>query len=360
MGNQHGDLFRCITAWIRWRRGTTTLKWTKGHNGTKGNEEADKLAKEGAEKPLATDPDALRAPAKNLTAQGASLAKLEQRDFYRIIRDKNHIPERSRTERAVGRIQACTESTFGQSPTAEAIWSATRHRDLTRKTRDFLWKSTQHAYKVGEYWTHIDGYEDRGICPLCNDQEDMEHILTKCRSKARSAAWKLANAFWARRSNTELPCNIGDILGCALANFTTNDKPDDGKCRLYRIIVSETAYLIWKTRNERRIRDNDSEERSNIEGETTTRWRNALNKRLTNDRFLTDSIRFRKNALDAGLVTRTWTGCLDNEEALPQEWYKTRGGFSGYIAGESPRIRQVGPSPTQARSPTQCRATASA
>ena len=360
VGNQHGDLFRCITAWTRWRQGITTLKWTKGHNGTKGNEEADKLAKEGTAKPLASSPDALRAPAKDLTAQGANLAKLEQKDFYRIIRDKNRIPARTRTERMVGRIQACAEDMFGQPPGAEAVWSATKHRDFTRKTRDFLWKSTQHAYKVGEYWTHINGYEGRGICPLCDDQEDMEHILMKCKSKARSTAWRLANDLWAKTDDTKLPANIGDVLGCGLAAFTTDGKPNDGKSRLYRIIVSETAYLIWKIRNERRIRDDDGEERHNTEEEATTRWRKALNRRLTNDRFLTDTTRFRKRALNAELVKRTWTGCLENEEALPQEWYKTRGGFSGYVAGGSPRIRQVGPSPTQARSPTQSRAAASA
>ena len=126
---------------------------------------------------------------------------------------------------------------------------------------------------------------------------------------------------------------------------------------MYRIIISETAYLIWKIRNERRIRDSDGEERVGIERETETRWK--MNKRLTNDRFLTNSTRFGKRALNEGLIKRTWTGCLDNEEALPQGWYKTKGGFSGYVAGGSARIRTVGPSPTQARSPTQSHAVAS-
>ena len=182
----------------------------------------------------------------------------------------------------------------------------------------------------------------------------------KCKSRARSTAWRLVNELWTGRGSTSLPTDIGNIMGCGLASFTTNDKPDDRKCRLYRILISETAYLIWKIRNERRIRDSDGKERIDIERETETRWKNALNKRLTNDRFLTNSTQFRKRALNEGLIKRTWTGCLDNEEALPQDWYKTKGGFSGYVVGGSARICTVGPSPTQARSPTQSRMAASA
>jgi len=260
----------------------------------------------------------------------------------------------------VGRIQACAVSTLGLSPKAEAVWSATRHKDFTRKTRDFLWKSTQHAYKIGEYWVNIEGYEDRGVCPLCNDQEDMEHILTKCGAKARSTAWKLANDLWATRSKTPLPTNLGDIIGCGLAEFTTNGKLDDGKNRLYRIIVSETAYLIWKTRNERRIRDDDGAERENIVNETAKRWENAIKKRLTIDRYLADSVRFGKRAIDENLVRRTWRGTLDNEEGLPDDWYRVKGGFSGYLAGVSPRICQVRLNLTNARSPTRGRDAASA
>lgn len=81
-------------------------------------------------------------------------------------------------------------------------------------------------------------------CPLCDEHEDTEHILTKCKSVARTTAWKLTNELWGRRYNTPLPTNAGDIIGCGLACFKRDDKPDDGKNRLYRIIVSETAYLI--------------------------------------------------------------------------------------------------------------------
>jgi ribonuclease HI len=322
-GVQNGDIFRDITAWIRWRKGVTTLRWTKGHDGTRGNEGADKLAAEGAGKQIAVDQTPPPTP-QNLTARGAKLTKLEQKDFYKIIRDKRRIPTRTRTDRLVGRVQACTENTFDIQPTEEAIWTATKHKDFTRKTRDYLWKSTQHAYKIGEYWENIPEYEGRGICPLCNEREDMDHILTSCNARARSKAWELANDLWRRRSNTPLPTNLGDILGCGLATFKTTNGQDSGKNRIYRIIMSETAYLIWKLRNERRIRDDDGQERQGIEAETESRWINALNKRLTIDRLLTNGRRFGKRAMKEKLVKKTWGGCLDNEEGLPRDWYKRK------------------------------------
>jgi len=216
------------------------------------------------------------------------------------------------------------------------IWLATKHKDLTRKTRDFLWKSSQHAYKIGEYWNNIPGYEERGTCPLCESQEDMEHILTTCSSKARSTAWKLANDLWLKRNNTPLPTNLGDILGCGLASFTTNGKMDSGKNRLYRILVSETVFLIWKLRNERRIRDEDSQEHRNITIETTSRWTNAINKRLTTDRHLTNVTRFGKRALNEKLIKRTWKGCLKDEEFLPDNWHRNRGVLVGISKAPPP------------------------
>ena len=256
---------------------------------------------------------------------------MEQRDFYQVIRDKCRIPTRSRTDSIVGRVQTCITSTFSFQPKTETVWAATRHKDLTRKTRDFLWKSTQNTYKIGEFWENISGYEERGISPICKTREDMDHILTECNAKARSTAWNLADNLWVKRYNSHLPTNLGDILGCGLANFTSDDRPDEGKNRLYRILMSETAYLIWKIGNERRIRDEDGEERATTPNETTTRWRNAINKRLITDRYLTDERRFGEKALDQNLVRKTWSGCLTNEDSLPDDWYRNKGVLVGIL-----------------------------
>ena len=74
----------------------------------------------------------------------------------------------------------------------------------------------------------------------------MEHIITSCNAKPRALAWKLANDLWNNKHNDALLTRLGDILGCGLAKFEKNGKLDKGKNHLYRIITSETAYLIWK------------------------------------------------------------------------------------------------------------------
>ena len=137
--------------------------------------------------------------------------------------------------------------------------------------------------------------------------------------------------------------SLGDILGCGLPNSQTNGKQDRGKIGyLYRIIVSETAYLIWKTRNERRIRDGDNV----VQPAATTikRWMNTINKRLTIDRFLTDKKIFEKRALCKKLVRATWTGCLTNEEALPPYWPSSKGVLVGISLG-CPRDTSSGACP---------------
>ena len=94
----HGDIFRCIIAWMRWRNGKTTLKWVKGHNGTKGNEEANKLAGEGVKQPPPPAPYKLEYP-PSLAAEGAEITKLEQKRFLQDPRQREENPNMCKSQR---------------------------------------------------------------------------------------------------------------------------------------------------------------------------------------------------------------------------------------------------------------------
>ena len=77
----------------------------------------------------------------------------------------------------------------------------------------------QNEYKIGEYWNLIKGYENRSICPICNVQETMDHILTESDATPRKTAWKLINNLWAKKHNSPLLTRLRDIFGCGLTKL---------------------------------------------------------------------------------------------------------------------------------------------
>jgi len=176
------------------------------------------------------------------------------------------------------------------------------------------------AYKVGKFWNNVPGHEQRGQCPTCNTEESIEHILLECDAPGRRQIWKLANKLWKMKSNQPLPTTYGGILGCGLATYTKNSKPNSGLNRLFKIIMSESAHLIWKIRCERRIAREDDPQKHHSVNEIHNRWVQAINSRLTIDSLSTNVRKFGKKATKAKLVLQTWEGCLQNNEELPQNW----------------------------------------
>ncbi|KAJ7934405.1 hypothetical protein B0H13DRAFT_1855297 [Mycena leptocephala] len=90
---------------------------------------------------------------------------------------------------------------------------------------------------------------------------------------------------------------------------------DKGTSRLYRIIVSESAHLNWRLRNERRIQGRDAAS----EREITQRWTRAINIRLALDCQMTNRTRFGRKAIAKSLVLKTWSNVLRDEGTLPRD-----------------------------------------
>ncbi|KAF9487810.1 hypothetical protein BDN71DRAFT_1363744, partial [Pleurotus eryngii] len=91
-----------------------------------------------------------------------------------------------------------------------------------------------------------------------------------------------------------------------------------GKARLWRILVSESAHLIWKLRCERVIAN---ENRLFTSQEVGNKWIHAINGRLDMDIKLTHE-HYKSKSKNRRMVLNTWRKVLSGEDSLPRDWTK--------------------------------------
>ncbi|KAK7455150.1 hypothetical protein VKT23_011021 [Stygiomarasmius scandens] len=281
-----------------------------------------------------------------LQITGAKLSTMTQALAYKaIIQQKTTKDDmrRRRTTLNVMRVKESIKTKFGYIPTEAALWKSIRHKDFSRKTRYFLWMTTHDAYMTGTHWTRPNlkpELQERALCAHCDEIEDLEHILTSCRSPGQITIWNLTAELWERkRTDTawDHP-TLGDILGCGLAMIKSPEKKENrlaGETRMWRILLGESAYLIWKLRCERVIA-NDNQPFS--EREVKNRWIAMLNERLELDCRMSNK-KYETKAIPKRLVQKTWRGLLFDEQNLPDDWTSTTGVLVGI---ESDRRRRTG------------------
>ncbi|KAJ7050229.1 hypothetical protein C8F01DRAFT_1001088 [Mycena amicta] len=152
----------------------------------------------------------------------------------------------------------------------------------------------------------------------------MQHILTQCPTTGQREIWKLVSDTWQGKTGSPLDVTFGDILACGtIKKLRANGKTDAATTRLFRILVSESAHLIWRLRLEHRIQRDGKDPAT--EAEIHNRWRRQISLRIELDQQLTNTNKWRKKAISKKLVRDTWQRVIENEDTLPADWTNPAG-----------------------------------
>ena len=262
---------------------------------------------------------------KAFKLSGAKLSTMTQALAYRGIRERTAPPPRTTTTLNIAAARDHLRKIQGADHEEADIWHGLRNRDIRKTVADFLWKGLHGALRVGTFWTKIPKYEGRAQCQHCQERDSLEHILTECRAPGQQLVWRLTARAWEKKGIPWNRVSINDILtigprSCALRGEEPTPKP---LARLWRIMVSESAHLIWRMRCERVIGHADDEDWQHSQEEIAARWMATMNSRLRRDVEGTDK-KYGRIALKGNLVSNTWRELIANGTALPEGWIKKK------------------------------------
>ncbi|EJD44759.1 hypothetical protein AURDEDRAFT_64984, partial [Auricularia subglabra TFB-10046 SS5] len=214
-----------------------------------------------------------------------------------------------------------------------ALWQSLQRAEFSREIRVFMWKSMHEGHKIGDYWIRMDNetYQNRGYCTICGHDvpETLEHILLECNDPAREKIWNLAKELWAHKHRKWHELSYGLILGCGAVTIRdqTTHRKLPGATRLYRILISESAYLIWKLRCTRRIEHADDPDWRPHPDFVHNEWYRVLTDCMHTDCLATNKSRFGRRAIPQGRVLATWHGVIENEHDFLPETLVSNPGF---------------------------------
>ncbi|KIM70398.1 hypothetical protein SCLCIDRAFT_100323, partial [Scleroderma citrinum Foug A] len=301
------------------RSAPTSFKWVKGHNADRGNKCADALAAEGAAKPTLDDID-LSVPLLSKPA-GMKLHTLTQASVYKLLRNgcltssRHPSPEnKPRSRRNEGEME---EKSPDYVPSTQCFWKALGI--VSHQLLPLLDIRTLHAsLKIGEFWENIPLYEHRAQCSVCNEAtESLEHILLDCHRGQANNIWTLAKAAWLTAFGDWPMVHLGTILGCGSVSPPTpqnHNHPNPRKSCLLRILLSESAHLIWVLRCEQVIQG--TLHTSNV---VRMQWHNKINHQLSLDQYIV--LKWNRKPVTQEVVKRMWyPSLLQISPDLTEDW----------------------------------------
>jgi len=146
--------------------------------------------------------------------------------------------------------------------------------------------------------------QEKGICDYCGTIEDIKHILTNCVFSGQELTWNLAATAWPLTGEEWFYPSVGNIPSSGLNPYTNDSgKQNKGLNHLCTIILSESAYLIWKICCEWHIGQGRNQEKLHHSKEIKNRWFPTMYHRLQLDKLSVDTkyrnkhSALRKNAL---------------------------------------------------------------
>ncbi|KAK0479494.1 hypothetical protein IW261DRAFT_1551350 [Armillaria novae-zelandiae] len=275
-------VMQTMVARFRARGTPTRLKWVKGHSGNPGNEGADILAGLASRKKTPDLIDLTIPP--ELRTRGAKLAALSQGTAYEIIKKT-----KMQTETYQNKMDR-------------------------RDTND----NVELALAAASERSHI-SCEERELCQVCHTEDSMDHILTQCQTIGQEEVWTLAQELWRQKTGSDLIITKGIIMSCGIHPLELHKSATKRTTERFRcILISESAHLIWKIRNDRVINEKEQYTKQEVEHQ----WLNAMNRRMKLDCLLSDGKKFKKKVIKVPLVLGTWRGTLLRESTLPDDWTK--------------------------------------
>ena len=317
---------------LRVRSAPTRLKWVKGHNGTRGNEEADKLAAEGVRKPT---PDAIDLTVPpNFDPLGLRLCALTQASAYAFLNARDPPPASERARINLERARVTLKDVNRKEMTDTNLWLKCRHPDIRRPVQAFLYKALNGALRIGQFWDDIPQHAHRAHCASCNaSPESLDHILIDCDNDAVTTVWSVARQTWPSSFGPWPTIHLGLILGCGSIALPLEDADSlthTGPSRLLRILISESAHLIWVLRCERTIQG-----LRHSTGAIKSRWLNKMNHRLSLDRHIATV--YNRKPITRKLVQDTWqASLLEQHPSLEEDWVTNHEVLVGITLTRSP------------------------